>query len=348
METKINVTSDKRMTANSRKNTWWNLKRLDANMTFKDIEDVIGVSKETLCQNFSGKIMPTDGRIKILCNMFDVDFDEGKKHFQEACDTYKPEKRNPPKVKITTMSKKELAALKKAEAEEKEKSKDLREDPGLDIKPIDNTKTESEPESEPEEHYVPIEEGSKRTVELKKPRKKIRGYIRQASNKKLTWWEKKRMEEGLIYRDIASVVGVGRTTINANFIGKEMPSQELSNRICDLFNVDYEEGYNHFMEGFKSYLYPEERNHNVETDSTPVVEQEKLEPKPYNWYYGDKSSKNINILRKIYNLVDYDVFREVEKGLTDRNADDVLSILYGKITSYDVFLEIAKELRTDE
>ncbi|MBR3117703.1 MAG: helix-turn-helix transcriptional regulator [Oceanobacillus sp.] len=311
---KVNVTSDKRTNATAKKSTWWNRKRIDSNMTFDDIQDITGVPAPTMSKHFSGAKMPTDGRIKILCNLFDVDFDEGKRHFEEACAAYKPIKYTR-MVQVTTMKPKELQALKKAEEK-------------ISIRHQEKNKKE-------------------RTWFVKKGRE-------------VTWWEHKRLEKGISYRIMSEELNISKASLNKYFTGANYPSVDRSDIICDYFGVDRKEGYDHFKEGYDNYLFPEERSNDLDSDITlidntktdpnehyipvePVVEKEKLEPKPYNWSYGDKSSRNIAILKKIYGLVEYDIFREVEKGLTDMNAD-IFGMIYGKIP-YDIFIEIAKEFK---
>ena len=305
---KINVSSDKRTNATAKKSTWWNRKRIDNNMTFDDIQDVTGVPAPTMSKHFSGAKMPTDGRIKILCNLFDVDFDEGKKHFEEACAAYKPIKYTR-MVQVTTMKPKELQALKKVEEKELQN-------------PVSIRKQEKN--------------------------KKERTFFVK-NGRKITWWEHRRLEKGISYRRMSEELHISKASLNKYFTGANYPSVDRSDIICDYFGVDKKEGYDHFKEGYDNYLYPEERSNDLCEDLgsdipvKPVVEKEKLEPKPYNWSYGDKSSRNIAVLKKIYGLVEYDIFREVEKGLTDMNAD-IFGILYGKIP-YDIFIEIAKEFK---
>ena len=67
-----------------RKVTWWNRKRVECNIRYKDLVSAFDdVGSSSWGGYFSGQVMPSDGVIEKLCNFFDVDFDEGKAHFAE-------------------------------------------------------------------------------------------------------------------------------------------------------------------------------------------------------------------------------------------------------------------------
>ena len=71
-----------------RKDTWWNRLRVEKNLSFKDLSDIFGGCPSRYGNFFSGCTMPTDSNIEAICTFFDVNFDEGKKHFEEAHESY--------------------------------------------------------------------------------------------------------------------------------------------------------------------------------------------------------------------------------------------------------------------
>jgi transcriptional regulator with XRE-family HTH domain len=69
-----------------RLNTYWNNKRIEANLTIREVAECLGnkVKVSNLGKYFAGKAMPDDETVRLICTLFDVDYKEGKKEFAKA------------------------------------------------------------------------------------------------------------------------------------------------------------------------------------------------------------------------------------------------------------------------
>lgn len=67
------------------KKTWWNQLRVDRNIRYADLLELFPSFKHTSSIGawFAGEKVPLDKYITILCDFFDVEFEEGKRHFIE-------------------------------------------------------------------------------------------------------------------------------------------------------------------------------------------------------------------------------------------------------------------------
>ena len=78
------------------KTTWWNMLRVERNIRYKDLVEVIkprqGIS--TVASFFTGQHVPNEKIGRQICDFFDVDYDEGVRHFAEAHRTWQSEKVN--------------------------------------------------------------------------------------------------------------------------------------------------------------------------------------------------------------------------------------------------------------
>lgn len=66
------------------KRTFWTEKRTSSGFTLQDLSDLTKIEYSTLSKYFTGQTMPTDEIIKQLCDLFGVDFKEGKHEFRKA------------------------------------------------------------------------------------------------------------------------------------------------------------------------------------------------------------------------------------------------------------------------
>ncbi len=65
---------------------FWNKIRVEKNIRYKDLVELFPNyrSESTIAGWFTGQFMPKDDNIKILCDLFDVDFETGKAEFEKA------------------------------------------------------------------------------------------------------------------------------------------------------------------------------------------------------------------------------------------------------------------------
>ena len=66
------------------KRTFWTEKRTASGFTLQDLSDLTKIEYSTLSKYFTGQTMPIDDTIKQLCDLFGVDFKEGKHEFRKA------------------------------------------------------------------------------------------------------------------------------------------------------------------------------------------------------------------------------------------------------------------------
>lgn len=118
--------------AYKRKNTsetFWNLLRINNNLTLSELSELTGYKVGRLSQWLTGNLKPHDCEIKVLCDLFNVPFDEGKLQFETGYNTYHHRKNgNEPPEKACTWvrediekySPKKIEPAKKPTVEEEE------------------------------------------------------------------------------------------------------------------------------------------------------------------------------------------------------------------------------------
>jgi len=91
------------------KNNFWNQLRKDRNVTFKYIGDILGRSSTMIRYYFMGYQMPNAEQIKLLCDGFNVDIEQGteefKKMYKEWHDAH-PKTSDIPNKSVTPVTKK--------------------------------------------------------------------------------------------------------------------------------------------------------------------------------------------------------------------------------------------------
>lgn len=134
---------------------------------------------------------------------------------------------------------------------------------------------------------------------------------------KNTFWSKKRVEYDIKLKDIAEAIGVPITTVGMYFTGAYMPKESIVVAICNLFDVDFETGWDEFRKAHEEYRAERKR-------SLVAMVGRDIENKP-------------------------DVCMGVSEG-TDISGEDKINaikeLLYGRI-SYSVFCELA-QMRIDK
>ena len=77
-----------------------------------------------------------------------------------------------------------------------------------------------------------------------------------------TWWLRYIAELGISRAELAETLCMPASTLQDWLIGRSMPNIDNITRICDLFNLDVEEGKTHFQEAHDAF----QRNRTSETD----------------------------------------------------------------------------------
>lgn len=106
--------------------TYWNRKRWEQGLEITDIADYLGIIPQTVSAYFVGKYMPKDTVIQKLCDLFSIDFEDGKQGF---ADTIKARQQgNIPVLHSVPGSKSSMKKLKQAvrkSAKSSENSSDI-------------------------------------------------------------------------------------------------------------------------------------------------------------------------------------------------------------------------------
>lgn len=72
--------------------TFWSKKRCDNNLSIKDLSDLLGSSYTQTSKYLTGQTMPPESAMRKICELFDVEFDVGKKEFYDAHANWEVEK----------------------------------------------------------------------------------------------------------------------------------------------------------------------------------------------------------------------------------------------------------------
>lgn len=98
------------------KDTYWNKKRVEADVSISELADLMGVKRATMGAYCSGYLVPHPDVMKQMCEFFGVDFIKGKSEFEKAHKawdathkrTLKASARKPKKTKDKTVDIAEL------------------------------------------------------------------------------------------------------------------------------------------------------------------------------------------------------------------------------------------------
>jgi transcriptional regulator with XRE-family HTH domain len=188
-----------------------------------------------------------------------------------------------------------------------------------------------------------------------------------------TFWSKKRVENGFKVEDIASYLEISVQTAGQYLTGQQMPSEDIIRKMCDLFDVDFNEGSLAFQHANKEWTSSRGKEHNVIRGPRPekpvskrhrnrkkpaeglrlypvhteIIEEPIPEPVPEKPAVAKiedliaiKSDSDVicrnKILTLLYGQVDYDTFH---RFTIDTLNDDLIRLIYNKV-DLDIFLEV--------
>jgi transcriptional regulator with XRE-family HTH domain len=162
--------------------------------------------------------------------------------------------------------------------------------------------------------------------EQKKPRKKCnRPITRAAHTFKDNFWSRKRVESGLTIDMMAEKVGLTSSTAGRYIIGMQIPEDEVIQRFCDLFNVDFMVGKGEFTKMHRSYKTGSNKlvasykgPKPVRSDVGPIIDDEPV------------TESNANLIELLYGKVPYADFIKIIEILDQTNATS-LEDIYGKV-----------------
>lgn len=156
-----------------------------------------------------------------------------------------------------------------------------------------------------------------------------------------TWWNTKRVQEGLTYNEMFELlgnVGYSSSYITNCFIGKVMPADDLIEKIANTFDIPFDEAKSHFFNdwgGNKSKIPVGDMIIAPKVESVKPKKEDNI-VEYYNPMFLDRES----ILKKVYRVVDFEVYVLIDETLLTnscRSYDDILDSIYGKVSrdAYD-------------
>lgn len=150
----------------------------------------------------------------------------------------------------------------------------------------------------------------------------------------LTFWTKKRIENGLTLTDLSLLTEINYSTLSKELTGeKVMPVSHIT-KLCGLFGVELDEGAE---QAKKAYcVWRGAHNLAKDTSEKPSISEAKpITPVPVTTEETFEASDDI--LRKVYGNIPYDDFLTIqEKGV---GSKETLRILYDKI-DFDNFMKL--------
>ena len=144
----------------------------------------------------------------------------------------------------------------------------------------------------------------------------------------LTFWTKKRLENGLTLEDLSELMKIGYSTLSKELTGeKAMPPENVA-KLCELFDVGLREGKRQAKIAHSAWVVSHRLTENDSEDEMPIVPADTV---------TEEVDVSDSILRKIYGNIPYDDFLTIqENGVKSR---ETLEILYDKV-DFDTFMKL--------
>lgn len=143
-----------------------------------------------------------------------------------------------------------------------------------------------------------------------------------------TFWNHKRLDCNVSQQELAELLNVSDSTISNWFVGRYMPDNEIIQKICDIFDVDFQEGYKEFYKAHDMYRGPKKM-----LGSKQIVS--KIPRK------ADMCKDGVEVLSLLYGKLSYDEFLKVVESLNQNVSP--LKYIYGKV-SFEEYNEITNLL----
>lgn len=180
---------------------------------------------------------------------------------------------------------------------------------------------------------------------------------------KMTFWNKVRVTAGISCRELADLMGVSVGTIGNWFGGHCVPLEENIVKLCNFFDVDYDTGYNAFVQASRAWhaekntpnrerLYSDKEISSKITstksdDSSDIANAEDIEspnlPSATQLEISNLSSED-DICRMLYGNLDFTDFLAVADLVRSGHTQDLNALrefLYGKIP-LELFDEVSE------
>ena len=266
--------------------TFWDKTRIEHNLTIDDVGRIMGVGRTAASAYLSGLSRPSKAKATALCEYCGIDFKTGYHEFTKAYNAW--EKRHPGCVRNGNSYKKVATTS----------------DPFGDVplympEPIDLSAFNIDGE----------------------PSRKSGGLSRDTIN---NFWSNKKVEKKLSFKDLAKATNKPLTSVRNYFIGRMTPDDETIRALCDVMEVDYDQGVAEFAKFGKvarrrARGAKKARATDKATVTAPVVDYLEL-------LYGKVSFEDFQLLRT-----------------AAKTKEDVLPFVYGQV-DYATYCQIATTL----
>ena len=148
-----------------------------------------------------------------------------------------------------------------------------------------------------------------------------------------TFWNRKRVEAGITQRELAELLKVSDSTVSNWLTGLSMPENDMINKFCELFDVDFPTAHTEFYKAHKSYVAKKHLGNKY-----AVVGENKSCDKSDN-----KADNKPDIFEIVYGKLSYNEFNKFVE-LCGNKTDNPLRCIYGKV-DFDEYNRIADILK---
>lgn len=152
-----------------------------------------------------------------------------------------------------------------------------------------------------------------------------------------TFWNQKRVDAGFTMQELSEGLGIDYTRLSHYLTGQDMPPPIIALKLCDLFDVNPDEGTAEFTKAHEQWVINRKR-------AKFTLAEPKIEPEPTPEPTPEPKPEPINdeLMKSLYGLLSYENFKAVL--LTGIIGSDVLAEIYGK-ADYDTYLAISNLIK---
>lgn len=164
---------------------------------------------------------------------------------------------------------------------------------------------------------------------------------------KVNFWNKLRVDHHLRYIDLAEKLGGSESRWGAYFSGQTMPNPTSVRQLCDLFEVDYDTGYQEFAKAHAVWSSSAHSQRRYITNGHPETSAKITSSTPDDIRPDTQVKIHPDVLAILYGNIQYDVFVNIQNMVADSKVENIPELIYGKI-SYEDYCKILELLSIPE
>lgn len=167
---------------------------------------------------------------------------------------------------------------------------------------------------------------------------------------KVNFWNALRVDKNIRYKDLAELFDNGVSTWGKYFSGQIMPSDDVIEKLCDLFDVPFEKGKEEFEIAHAEWVSSDHKGKREMITGESVPYERTQGEMPARITVGEasrepkKEDKKTDIISLIYGKIPYDVFAQFCSEVTSMTGDP-LRLIYGKVP-YEDYVTVTMNLCT--